>query len=59
MTSVVGSPALSGEEAEQHCPENSFELIWAGAADLDTLNLHPAEIREPLVRILTTGDVAG
>ncbi|MEW9547691.1 NUDIX domain-containing protein [Nonomuraea sp. NPDC050783] len=52
MTDVTGTPTLSGEEAEEHGPDNSFELVWAGAGDLDRLNLVPSELRRPLAELL-------
>jgi 8-oxo-dGTP pyrophosphatase MutT (NUDIX family) len=41
-------PVLGGDEAEQHGPENTFQLLWATAPELDLLGLLPEEIR-PLV----------
>jgi ADP-ribose pyrophosphatase YjhB (NUDIX family) len=52
MTDVVGTPALSGPEAVKNGPENSFDLVWATVEDLDPIGLHPAEVREPLARLL-------
>ncbi|MEO3751030.1 NUDIX domain-containing protein [Streptomyces sp. B6B3] len=52
MTAVTGTPTLSGPEAEAHGPDNSFELLWATADDLDPLGLHPADLRAPLARLL-------
>ena len=52
MEQVKGDPVLSGEEAAEHCANNSFELRWATADEFDALNLHPAEIREPLAQLL-------
>ena len=52
MTEVEGTPRLSGPEAEAHCPDNSFELLWAGAADLHGLGLHPEHLRTDLPRLL-------
>jgi 8-oxo-dGTP diphosphatase len=52
MTAVVGVPELSGEEALDNGPDNSFEVIWAGPEDLDALNLFPPSIREPLGQLL-------
>jgi ADP-ribose pyrophosphatase YjhB (NUDIX family) len=54
MADVVGTPVLSGEEAGENCPENSFELLWAGAGELDALGLHPADIRRPLAQLLSS-----
>jgi ADP-ribose pyrophosphatase YjhB (NUDIX family) len=52
MADVRGIPVLSGEEAQVHGPNNSFELMWATAEDFDRLNLHPADIRAPLSSLL-------
>jgi ADP-ribose pyrophosphatase YjhB (NUDIX family) len=59
MADVDGVPVLSGPEAEENAPENSFELRWAGAAEFEALNLHPADIREPLTDLLGAGERAG
>lgn len=53
MTDVTGTPVLSGSEAEAHGPENSFELMWAGADEFDDLGLHPADVRLPLAELLS------
>ena len=47
-----GASVLSGPEALDHGPGNSFELRWAGPGDLDALNLHPPRIRHQLTRLL-------
>ena len=52
MTNVVGVPVLSGEEADEHCAENSFELVWATADDFPTLGLYPADTWPPLALLL-------
>lgn len=52
MGDVTGTPQLSGPELEDHCPENSFELIWATGDDLEQLGLHPAHLRTDLPRLL-------
>jgi 8-oxo-dGTP diphosphatase len=52
MTDVTGTPQLSGPELEDHCPENSFELIWAAGDDLGQLGLHPAHLRADLRLLL-------
>ncbi|MGA8112118.1 MAG: NUDIX domain-containing protein [Actinocatenispora sp.] len=54
MAEVVGTPVLSGAEAEEHCARNSFELIWAGPDQFDDLNLFPASVRQPLTQLLDT-----
>jgi hypothetical protein len=43
---------LPGPELEAHAPDNSFELRWAEAGDLDVLGLHPAHLRVDLPRLL-------
>lgn len=52
MTEVTGAPMLSGAEAKAHGPENSYQLIWAAADELDTLGLYPADLRPPLAELL-------
>ena len=52
MADVVGSPVLSGPEAQKHGPNNSYALVWAAADQFDLLNLYPADIRGPLARLL-------
>lgn len=52
MADVTGTPVLSGEEADANGPDDSFELIWATADDFVPLNPHPADIRQPLTRLL-------
>ena len=52
MTDVTGSVLLSGEEAQANSPTNSYELVWVTAEAFDSLNLHPAEIRQPLAELL-------
>lgn len=52
VADVRGTPILSGQEALDHGPDNSFELQWAGPDDIDALNLHPAGIRRQLTRLL-------
>jgi ADP-ribose pyrophosphatase YjhB (NUDIX family) len=56
VTDVAGVPVLSGDEAEAHSPEDSFELIWAGADEFDELGLYPADVRVPLAELLQVGD---
>lgn len=55
MTEVKGVPVLSGPEAEENGPDNSFELRWATAEEFDALNLHPADIRAVLAGHLRAG----
>jgi ADP-ribose pyrophosphatase YjhB (NUDIX family) len=52
MTHVVGTPVMSGPEIAKSGPDNRYELIWAGTHELEVLNLHPADVREPLARLL-------
>ncbi|MFC5831191.1 NUDIX hydrolase [Nonomuraea insulae] len=52
MRDVHGVPSLSGEEAAENGPDNSFELRWATIADFERLNLYPVDVREPLVELL-------
>ena len=52
MVEVSGTPVLSGPEAQAHGPNDSFELLWAAADEFDELNLHPADVREPLTQLL-------
>ncbi len=52
MADVTGTAVLSGPEAEAHGPEDSYELLWVTAGDLDRLGLHPAEVQGPLARLL-------
>ena len=56
MTDVRGVPTLSGEEARAHGPENRYGLRWAGADELATMNLQPAEIRELVTWLLRSHD---
>ena len=52
MTDVMGTPRLSGPELEEHGPDNSFELMWAGADDFRGLGLHPAHLQTDLPDLL-------
>ncbi|MDA3644731.1 NUDIX domain-containing protein [Saccharopolyspora indica] len=53
MADVSGTAVLSGSEARAHSPDNSFELAWVTADEFERLNLHPADIRDPLTRLLS------
>ena len=55
MAEVEGTVRLSGPELDAHSPENSFELMWAGSADLDLLRLHPEHLRSDLPSLLELG----
>lgn len=52
MKGVTGEPVLSGEEAEAHCPANSYEPRWATAEDLVSLDLKPEGIRDRVAGLL-------
>lgn len=52
MAEVTGTPVLSGSEAEAAGPEDSYELLWAGADQFDELGLYPADVRLPLTELL-------
>lgn len=51
---VSGVPSLSGEEALDHGPDNTFELRWLRADEFEQLNLYPADVRGPLTELLHT-----
>lgn len=55
MADVSGTAVLSGEEAEKHGPDNSYELRWARADEFGELNLFPADLHEPLAQLLRAG----
>lgn len=50
MADVIGTAELSGDEAEAHSAENSFELLWAAPEDFGDLGLYPADVQSRLVR---------
>lgn len=52
MTDVTGEPEVSGPEAEAQAPDNRFELVWATAAEVTTLGLHPPHLRDDLPRLV-------
>lgn len=54
MAGVEGVPVLSGEEAAENGPNNSYELRWATVDQFESLDLHPAEIRRVLADLLAT-----
>lgn len=56
MRDVVGTPTLAGEEAERHTAENSYELVWASAADFEPFNLRPLAVRDLLSELMRHGD---
>jgi 8-oxo-dGTP pyrophosphatase MutT (NUDIX family) len=52
MAGVRGEPVLSGPEAEENGPDNSFELLWAAADRFDALHLYPTDIRAVVTELL-------
>ncbi|WP_377267953.1 NUDIX domain-containing protein [Peterkaempfera sp. SMS 1(5)a] len=52
MADVTGTAELSGPEAAAQGPDDRYTLMWATADAFDRLNLHPADIRAPLARLL-------
>ena len=52
VTEVIGTPVLSGDEADAQSPENISELMWVGADEFDELGLYPADVRPPLTELL-------
>ncbi|GID27408.1 NUDIX hydrolase [Paractinoplanes brasiliensis] len=52
MTDVEGTPTLSGEEAAENNPLNSYELRWATPDQFDELNLFPRSIHERLTELM-------
>lgn len=56
---VTGRPVLSGPEAEEHGPDNSFELMWAEPDEFEDLGLYPADIRLPLAELLSASTQRG
>ncbi|GAA1565686.1 hypothetical protein GCM10009804_22960 [Kribbella hippodromi] len=56
---VEGTPRLSGAEAEEHCPTNSFELRWAEASELVEFGFYPAELVGRLRELLEVSDQVG
>ncbi|MET0695716.1 MAG: NUDIX domain-containing protein [Propionibacteriaceae bacterium] len=51
MSEVTGEPALGGPELARSGPDNQYRLYWAGASELDELDLRPTAVI-PLVRAL-------
>ena len=45
-------PVLGGEEAKRQSPENSYQLIWADIAQVESLNLLPEAARRVCLEIL-------
>jgi hypothetical protein len=54
MADVEGVPVLSGPEAAENGPNNSYEPLWATADQFEALNLHPADVRRILADLLVT-----
>ncbi len=52
MADVTGTPQLSGPELAAHGPDNSFELRWARAEELEPLGLQPEHLRTDLPKLL-------
>jgi ADP-ribose pyrophosphatase YjhB (NUDIX family) len=52
MTAIQGHAELSGSEASENRPDNSFELHWITADQVAELGLHPPDIRGPLAALL-------
>jgi 8-oxo-dGTP pyrophosphatase MutT (NUDIX family) len=51
---LVGTPVLSGEDADENAPDNHRELAWASAEEFARLNLRPDELRPQLAAFLAT-----
>ncbi|WP_157756750.1 hypothetical protein [Plantactinospora sp. KBS50] len=49
---MAGTPLLSGPEAAENGPDNSFELLWVTPEQFENLNLHPADVRSVLTDLL-------
>jgi ADP-ribose pyrophosphatase YjhB (NUDIX family) len=52
MAGVTGEPVLSGPEAVDNGPRNSFELVWSTPDRFDDLGLHPSDVRAPLASLV-------
>jgi ADP-ribose pyrophosphatase YjhB (NUDIX family) len=52
MAGVTGEPVLSGPEAVDNGPRNSFELVWSTPDRFDDLGLHPNDVRAPLASLV-------
>jgi ADP-ribose pyrophosphatase YjhB (NUDIX family) len=52
VTEVIGTPVLSGDEADAQTPQNISELMWAGPDEFDELGLYPADVRSLLTELL-------
>ena len=52
MADVEGSATMSGPELADAGPDNSYELRWAGADDLEALSLHPQHLCRDLPALL-------
>ncbi|GAA0586977.1 NUDIX domain-containing protein [Kribbella sandramycini] len=53
VANVQGTPRLSGPEAEDNRPDNSFELYWATPAELDRHGMYPPDVQLQLTRLLS------
>src|SRR5690349_16570440 len=52
MRDVRGTVQLSGPEAENDRPDNSFELLWMEPSTLSSIGIHPPEIPSRLSELL-------
>jgi ADP-ribose pyrophosphatase YjhB (NUDIX family) len=55
MGDVAGVPVLSGPEAAENAADNSHELVWATAAEFETLRLFPVGVGPMLTALLAAG----
>ena len=55
VSNVEGTPELSGDEAAEHCAENSFELRWANLREMQELNIYPADVLGRLAELVGQG----
>jgi predicted acetyltransferase/ADP-ribose pyrophosphatase YjhB (NUDIX family) len=49
LVEAAGDPVLGGAEAEEHCPENSYQPIWVTAGELGPVGLLPDGIEKLVV----------
>jgi hypothetical protein len=40
---------LGGEEAERHCPENQYNLMWLTKTELEQIDLFPEQLKNVLI----------
>jgi 8-oxo-dGTP diphosphatase len=48
---TLAEPVLGGSEAKRQSPENSYELIWADAVQVESLNFIPEAARRVCLEI--------